>query len=255
MLAGKFLDICREKLFEIEEEEMATIDGIAQAISDAVVRGAKVFIYDRGHLLNNELMVRAGGFALLKKLNVNQGSIPDPITETGYDRSTKLEFSGKAAIIQEYERKLAEISLVNAGLCAGDILIIGSVSGKASIVVELALAAGKLGIITIGITSLKYSKAIVSSHHSGKKLFEAVDYVIDNHSDIGDASMQVEGLDEKICPTSGINAAIIAWCLMAQIAEYLIGKGIRPGIYRSVNLPGGEELFNQINERYKRVGY
>lgn len=255
MLAQKFLTICRNMIDEIEMNEMANINQVASVIAEAVKNDGNVYIHDRGHMLNSELIVRAGGLALLKKLNVNMGAALDGISDAGHEKKNKVEVPEKEIILKEYEQKLAAYSIVNAGLCKGDVLILGSVSGKASIIVELAIAAKKIGITTVGLTSLKYSKGIKSSHPSGKRLFEVVDYIIDNHSDLGDASVEVDGLDEKICPTSGINAAIIGWCLIAQVVEHLMSAGIKPGVYRSVNLPGGEELFKLVNEHYFKRGY
>lgn len=67
--------------------------------------------------------------------------------------------------------------------------------------------------------------------------------------------LEVEGLDVKACPASGIAAASIMWAVVAGMIENLLAKGISPTVYKSVNAPGGPEDVQARQQRYKEQGY
>jgi len=135
------------------------------------------------------------------------------------------------------------------------VLFIGSVSGKSKNVVELAIQAREMGVTVVAITSLEYSSRLQSEHPTGKRLYEVADLTIDNHAPYGDAMLEVEGLDVKACPASGLAAACIMWAITAGIIERLLERGLVPTVYRSVNAPGGPEDVRSRQERYKELGY
>ncbi len=147
------------------------------------------------------------------------------------------------------------LALKRGNVRPGDVMFIGSVSGKSEQVVELAMQARVMGVTTVAITSLTYSKELESQHPSGKKLYEATEFVLDNHAPYGDAMLSVEGLDVNMCPASGIAAACIMWAVCAGIVECLLADGITPTVFKSVNAPGGPEDVKARVERYREKGY
>jgi uncharacterized phosphosugar-binding protein len=132
---------------------------------------------------------------------------------------------------------------------------VGSVSGKTANVVELALQARLHGLTAIALTSLAYSARLESEHPSGKRLYEAADFVLDNHAPYGDAMLEVEGLDYPICPASGIGAAAILWGVVAGIVEEMLAMGLSPTVFPSVNRPEGRGLVSQAEAEAMRKGY
>src|SRR5699024_11433267 len=86
----------------------------------------------------------------------------------------------------------------------GDILLLHSVSGRNPVIVELAMEAKKLGVQTISITNLSFSKEVESRHPSKKNLYQISDLVIDNHGDKGDSMCEITGLDQKVSPSSTV---------------------------------------------------
>ena len=74
---------------------------------------------------------------------------------------------------------MAELVLRASKILPGDLLIIGSVSGRSDQVVDLAITAKKYGCQVIAVTSLEYSSNVKSAHSSGLHLFEVADHVID----------------------------------------------------------------------------
>jgi uncharacterized phosphosugar-binding protein len=138
---------------------------------------------------------------------------------------------------------------------AGDVLFIGSVSGKTINVIDLSIEAKKRGIFVIAMTSVIYSSQLASMHDSKLRLFEASDLVIDNCAPYGDAMMDVDGLDSRFIPASGIAAAYIMWALNAEIVENLLKKGIQPGVLRSVNVEENRDYNIELQRRYIEKGY
>lgn len=83
------------------------------------------------------------------------------------------------------------------GFKEGDVLIVHSVSGRNPVGIEMAMAAKEAGGTVIAITNLSYSKSVESRHPSGKRLFEIADIVLDNHGDVGDAAVSIDGLKQR----------------------------------------------------------
>ena len=227
-----------EKIRITQEDNIIRAGGI---IAEAAAQGRAVHIYDTGHIINSELVGRAGGLMLLKQFKYNL-NVENPVRQRD---------KGEMDISME---GLAKYALRAANVLPGDIMIIGSVSGKSTGVVDLALEARKLGLTVIAVTSLTYSSAVKSDHSSGKKLFEVGDIVIDNCAPVGDAMLSVEGMEQKICPASGIAAAYLMWAISTVVIEELLQKGIIPSVYKSHNFPGGPEFNKEIEKHYLKTG-
>ena len=61
----------------------------------------------------------------------------------------------------------------------GDVLFVGSVSGRTKHVVDLAWEAKKMGIKVIAMSSLSYARSVDPVHSSGQKLIDFVDLTMD----------------------------------------------------------------------------
>jgi len=243
MLALDYLNGLRELLERIETTQLTKIDEAAEAMANSAAAGGSLVIHDSGHMLNQELIHRAGGLMGLRPLTFGL-NVSNPVAEAARREPTKPE-SNDAYF---------EVLLDASCLKKGDVLIIGSVSGRNPAQVGLALEARKRGIFVVAITSLAYSSTVDSRHHSGKRLFEAADIAIDNCGVFGDACLEIEGLACKALPTSGIGAATVAWLLCAQTIEKLLARGIRPHVYQSVNMDGGADFNARETEDFEETG-
>lgn len=243
MLISSYFDAIQAKIAEIRAAEAENIAQLAEVCAHSIEAGGVVHIHDTGHMLNTELVHRAGGLAGLTPfafcLSVNNPN------------SFREKDGGVPAMVAE----TVSLALKKSRIRAGDVLIIGSVSGKSESPVELALQAKEMGVTVAAITSLAYSGQLESEHPSGGRLFEVADIVIDNHAPYGDAMVEVEGLDVGVCPASGIAAACIMWAVSAGIVENLLAKGITPTVYKSVNAPGGPEDVRAREDRYREKGH
>ena len=131
-----------------------------------------------------------------------------------------------------------------------DVFIIISNSGRNPLSIEMAEYVKKKGCKVIVVTALEVSKASTSRHSSGKLLYEFADVVLDNQSEFGDAALEVEGFDSKVCGTSSFSTCLLLKQTIYEAVKDMVEKGYEPPVFKSANIDGGRE-FNQIlEERY-----
>ena len=233
----------------------ALVDGIAadtESIEQAAVlcvealtHGGAVHIFDSGHLVSHELIRRAGGLVAFNRLGF--GLSVDNSVRSRAPQAPAAGSSLSYAYIQHI--------FASDQLRPGDVLFVGSVSGKSANVVELALQARAHGLKVIALTALSYSPKLASEHPSGKRLYEAADLVLDNHTPYGDGMLDVEGLEYPVIPGSGLGAVTVLWAVVAEIIERLLAHGLTPTIYPSVNRPGGAQLVAKVEAQVLEKGY
>lgn len=119
----------------------------------------------------------------------------------------------------------------------------------------IAIKANEMGCATIALTSVEYSSHLTSKHPSGKRLFEACTYCIDNCTNYGDTLVDVPALGQGICPASGISASYLMWALQSTVVEKLLAKGLKPSVYISNHMPNAPKINGEALERYNEFGY
>ena len=244
MLTEKYFETLKAKIAEIAAD-LAPIQEAAQRCADVMAQGGVIHIFDSGHMVSSELVHRAGGLVALSPLSFNL-NIVNPV---------KTRSNDPARPGQGLSYEFIKHIFASNQLRPGDVLFVGSVSGKTANVVELALQARAHGLLVIAITALAYSSKLASEHPSGKHLYEAADLVLDNHAPYGDAMLEVEGLEYPICPASGIGAATVMWAVVAGIVEEMLSRGFQPTVYPSVNRPEGFSLVSKAESDGLRKGY
>lgn len=254
MYVEKFYDFCAKLMDEIRRDEMAAIEKASDMIADAVEASRQFYIYDRGHLIGGELLGRAGGATFVRRLEM---PLPDPTLlnkNTGSRSAARLAGKELTAKKRAFEKTYIEYSLDLNGIGEGDVLLLNSNSGFGFSAVAVAEAAKRRGVKLIVMSSKETSEAI-TPEGGEKKLAEFADILFDNHSPYGDAVFDVEGLDEKFWPASGMGAVFIAWPLVIMTVEKLLARGVKPTVFRSVNIPGGPEQLERAAKRYEELGY
>ncbi len=246
-LPKAYFERIRQQLHLLEERSLGTIEQVAERCTECLLNGGVIHVYDTGHLVSRELINRAGGLACFTPFHFDlQVQNPNPYrAEQGIGNRTT----------PDTVRHIVNAALDRSQIQAGDVLIIGSVSGKTPFPVELAIQARQRGVFVVALTALDYSSRLQSEHESGKRLFEVADLVIDNSAPYGDAMMTHPGVEEPFCPASGIGAAVALWAVVAGIIERMVEKGHSPTIFASINRPDGQERYRQSIERYKQKGY
>ena len=240
-LKERFYDASANLFERIRESQKANIEAAGQMMAESVANGGCIHMFDTGHIIDSELLNRAGGLVLMRRFRYHAG-----VESSGWNRPMK----GKNSSMEG----LAEYALRQGNILPGDIMVIGSVSGKTLNVIDLAVECKKLGVKVIGVTSVEYSKTLESGHSCGKRLFELADVTIDNCAPFGDAMLEVEGVEAPFIPASGLAAAYLCWALCAEFVEKLMEKNITPSILKSVNFPPNAEYNNELYKRYNEKG-
>ena len=221
---------------ETTQEEM--IDRVADVCAESIGGGGLLYFFGTGHshMICEEPFYRAGGLACVY-----------PILETD------LMLHEGAAKSSGYERLegLGNVVIGNTGLGKGDVLFLASNSGRNSAVIDAALEAKKRGAVTVAITSMNHTTRVTSRHSSGLKLYQVCDYVLDNGGELGDASVELAGLDQKIAPTSSVLDITLVNLILVNTVERLLQKGVVPPVFMSANTDAGDEANKAILQQYK----
>ncbi len=226
---------------QVAVEEAKPISDSINMIQEAIKNENNIYVFGASHagILTEELFYRAGGIAVINPIiepSLQLGI--RPITATS--EMERLEGYGQV-IVNKYQ------------IHENDIIICHSVSGRNSVMIDFALAAKEKGAKIIAMTNVTYSKAMNSRHSNKLRLFEIADVTIDNHGEIGDACMSVQGLEQKVGPTSTVISTSIFNGIIAQVAEDIQASGKLCPILNSANVDGGDELNAQIFEKYKSM--
>jgi len=248
MLAKQLLDNFRVQFDQLEKEQLGRIDQAAAMVADSLLNGGAWHVHDTGHIINHELIYRAGGLMCIKAFSW-AFTVNDDVPACR---------KGRPAADPDYNVGLETVRLAvrASNVRADDVMVIGSVSGRSLPTVELALECRRIGCKVIAISSESYSSQVESLHPSGKRLYECADLFIDNQAPLGDGHIQLKGYDVPAFPLSGINAAMIMWMMVAQVIEKMQAQGKMPQICKSANIDGGSERNRRLaTEVVNVVGY
>lgn len=234
-----YIDIVKDTIDRAYNGQTEAVNAASDALAAAVESKHNVFVFGCSHagIIAEEVFYRTGGLAVINPIFFPAMMLNTrPITMT----SALERVSGIGTVILDQNN-----------VKKGDLLIIHSVSGRNTVPVEMATEAHKRGIKTVCITNLNYSRAVTSRHPSGKRLFEVCDIVIDNMGEKGDAAVTVEGLPEKIGPTSTAVGAALINAIVIDAVNKMIADGTVPPVLMSANLDGGDEHNAKIFTEYK----
>jgi uncharacterized phosphosugar-binding protein len=243
--ADRFFDLARAHLERLRRDGAAAIARAGALTADRVVAGGRLHHFDTGHTAR-EPVRRAGGLVGLHGIEADW-TLSHPLPP---GRAAKGLRQSYVYDVEPLGRAVAERS----HLAAGDVLWLVSNSGKEPFPVELALSAKRLGVAVVAVTSVPFSRAVPAAHSSGKRLFEVADVVVDTAGPVGDAAVEVAGLDAPICPLSGLLNVAAVWALEAATVDALLARGVTPAVYASVNLPDGFARNDEAERRYRERG-
>ncbi len=205
----------------------------ATAIADSIGAGHRVFVAATSHVLHTELYLRAGGLAAVHPL----GETPDLATPMLQLSADVLRGDG------DFRPE------------TGDVVLVGTNAGTDAGTVQVALAAHAAGCLVVGLTCVAYERwpDVVVEHPDGGKLVDIADIVVDVGGVVGDGIIELDGLDTAVGPTSGVALAAASWAILVDAAERLLDRGLTPIVYRSVQIPGAEQLFHDRKSVYERT--
>jgi uncharacterized phosphosugar-binding protein len=216
------------------------LDAAIDLVVDAIRRGGVLQAFGTGHsqAFAMEIAGRAGGFIPTKAM-----ALRDVVLHGSRDVAvlTGSALERDPSVVDE----LFEISAVDPA----DVFLIASNSGVNGSVVGVALRAKADGHPVIAVTSLEHTNAVTPKHPSGRRLSEIADVVIDNRAPYGDTTIEVPG-GIGVGAVSSLTAAYIAQLLTIGAAERIAALGETPPVYRSANIPGGDDHNHALEARY-----
>lgn len=224
------MDELLKKAYETNKE---TIKVLARLVADNIKNDKIIHTFGTGHshMIGIEIFGRAGGLG-----NVNALLDPDVLTSNGAQRSCAIEkLSGLADIIYDSYK-----------INIGDIMIIASNSGRNAVPIEMAMRCKKEGVTTIAITNVTQSSQATSRHASGKRLFECVDYILDNCVPAGDTLLDYNGIQTG--PSTSIVGMYLINTVVSEALKICSEEGIKPYVFQSQNVDGFDN--DSIYEKY-----
>ena len=154
MLIEQYFAKLRERIDEIAAHP-EPIQQAAKLCADALANGGMIHVFDSGHMISSELINRAGGLVAMSSLSFNLNVIN--VVKARADRSPE------GGLSYAYIEHVFETNQLRPG----DVLFVGSVSGKTPNVIELALQA--LGI-----------EMIIQSDDVDRLTFQGIAAVVDH---------------------------------------------------------------------------
>jgi uncharacterized phosphosugar-binding protein len=240
--SSSYLESIISLLTAIEKKEEESIDRAATILAKVVAEDRVINVIGTGGHSNmgaEEVLWRAGGLAAVNAI---------------LDAGTNLIHGASRSMLVERTPGYAKTVLDAYGLTSGDVLIIVNAYGINAMTIDSALECKKRGITSIGITSTSFADFLPKDspirHSSGKSLYEIADIFINNHLPLGDAIVEIEGISQKMGPTSTYINSFTINLLMMRTVEKLIAMGVEPPVWTSGNMPNGEQANTKIWEKY-----
>ena len=228
-----------QRLLEhLENTQEQVIEQIAAVCAESIFNGGLLYFFGTGHshMICEEPFYRAGGLASIY-----------PILESD------LMLHEGASKSSSYERieGLGNVVISHTPIGKGDVLFLASNSGRNCAVIDAALEAKKRGAVTVAITSMNHTTSVTSRHSNGLNLYQVCDFVLDNGGIVGDASVELDGLPQKIAPTSSVIDITLVNLVLVNTVELLLQKGMTPPVFTSANTDQGDSANKNILETYR----
>jgi len=236
----RYVTRVEELLKEVFDAEHDNIEAAIDLITQANLTKHSVFIFGASHagILTEEMFYRAGGLMTINPIFAREFML---------DRSP-VTFTSQMERLEGYGTVIASF----VPFRADDVLILHSVSGRNPVIIDLAIAAKEQGVKIIAITNVAYSQHTSSRHSTGLRLFELADVVIDNHGDIGDAAIKIDGVSQPVGATSTVVGATVMNTIVVEVVQRLVEAGVKnPPIFFSANLDGGDDLNQKLVAEYQ----
>jgi uncharacterized phosphosugar-binding protein len=238
-----YLANVEKKLEAVEARQAANLRRAGAMIADAMAEDRLVHVYGGGGhtvMMVFEMFFRAGGLA-----NVNPilGHDISPVCQALKYLEVERTPGYGNCLVRYYE------------VGAGDLLIIFHNIGMNPTTIDAADEARRRGARIIAVSSSDWRKKLPLDHHirhpNKKHLFEYADLCIDDENPFGDADFRVPGFGVPVAPTSTMIDAYIAHRMVMEAVAEMVRRGLEPPIFRSANLPGGDQYNAALLKRYK----
>ena len=234
----EYFSAVRDILDKVEKTQYEKMKEAANIICKASLENKNIFAFgcSHGSLLALELYYRTGGMATI-----------NPIRAPGLNLDVDpASLTSQIECLPEYGRLIIDSQPIKAG----DVLVVHSVSGRNTVIIDVAERAQEIGVYVVALTGLEASFSLKSRHPSGKSLRDVSDLVIDNCGCLGDAVLEIPNVPTKVAPTStAVGAAILNAVMVQAVYQIAEAEGFAP-VFVSGNLDHGTEYNKKIFARY-----
>jgi uncharacterized phosphosugar-binding protein len=235
-------------LIDIVQAQLPAIEKAAGWFAETILAGRMVHLFGSGHsrILVEEMWPRYGSFPGFNPIVELSLTFHNPVVGANGQRQ---------AMFLENTSGLAERILRNFDLSPQDSALVASSSGCNVVPIEVAEQFQRRGIRVVAIISKKHSDASGSRHSSGKKLSDFADLVLDTGAPVGDAMVQIEGLETPVAPGSTVGGCLLINTLKAEVAWRLTRAGAPPRVLSAGAVLGKEKataLFEAAYDEHAR---
>jgi uncharacterized phosphosugar-binding protein len=231
------VDLVAERLSQLSESHAATIQAAADTFAEHIRRGNLIHVFGAGHshMLAEEVFFRAGGL-----LSFN------PLLDPALMLNSAIA-AGELERVVDY----APILLGKYPIANTDAILVISYSGINPVPVEVARICKSRGMKVVALTSMSASQGSPARHPSGQRLYDVADIVLDNPGPVGDASLQVPGLDTSVCGLSTIIGATILQSVVYETVRQLHAAGYAPPVLHSLNTHADASVNQEVLKNYR----
>jgi uncharacterized phosphosugar-binding protein len=241
----QYRDCISQVLDKIWSTQAENIARAAATMAESIAAGGLVHLFGSGH-------------SVIPVLDIfpRYGSFPGfrPLLDSRLMWTSVLGSGGTQGLLWLERREgYAPLLLENEPLRSADVMLVFSHGGLNAVVIEVAMEAARRGLRTVAVTSMANQRRRTAIHSSGKKLSEVVELVIDNCVPAPDALVSIEGWKAPVAAGSTVAGVTIAMALVAQVADELARRGLKPPVFVSPNVPGiPADNNHQVYAAYER---
>jgi uncharacterized phosphosugar-binding protein/predicted NBD/HSP70 family sugar kinase len=235
-------------LVDAVEGQREGITRAADWFAETILAGRMVHVFGTGHsrILVEEMWPRYGSFPGF-----------NPIVELSLTfHNLVVGANGqRQAMFLENVSGLAERILRNFDVSPRDAALVVSSSGASAVSVEMAEGFRRRGVKVVALVSRAHADATPTRHPRGLRLADCADLVLDTGAPVGDAMVQVPGLDTPVSPGSTVGGALLVNAIKAEVADRLTAAGRPPKVLSASATVGrerAEALFEAAYDEHAR---
>lgn len=228
------------------EKQQQVIGEAAGWFAETILAGRMVHVFGSGHsrIMVEEMWPRYGSFPGF-----------NPIVELSLTfHNLVVGANGqRQAMFLENVPGLAERILRNFKLSKMDSALIISSSGCNVVPIEMAELFQQAGIRVVALVTKDHAAHSTSKRTDGKKLTDFADLVLDTGAPVGDAMVDISGLDTPVAPGSTVGGAVVVNCIKAEAARLLTEAGRPPKVLSAaikVGAARAAELFESAYDEH-----
>lgn len=231
-------------IIETVRAQKAEIERTADIFAETILAGRMVHLFGSGHsrIMVEEMWPRYGSFTGF-----------NPIVELSltFHNGVVGANGQRQAMFLENVSGLAPRILRNFDLKPADSALIISSSGTNIVPVEIGAEFQRRGVKNVvALVSKVHSDASKSKTEDGKKLTDYAEIILDTGAPVGDASVEIEGVEGKVAPLSTIGGAMIVNAIKAEVAQRLAAAGQPPTVLTAANQVGAERAVEMFESAY-----